>query len=1283
MKFTEAKLEDTFIELLGIEGYSHTLGNTIQRTVDEVLIESDLHTYLKKRYSAEGITDAEIKTILLQLKTLPASDLYETNKTIMRWLADGFILKREDRKQKDIHIEFIDYSGLSAHKISEDLDVIAAEPEDEFYTETHNIYRFVNQLEITGTEKRIPDGILYINGLPLVVFEFKTAIKENCTVHDAYIQLTTRYRRDIPELFKYNAFCVLSDGVNTKAGSFFAPYEFYYAWRRIAGLAKEVDGIDSMFTMIQGMLHPTRLRDIIRNFIYIPDTSKKDEKIVCRYPQYYAARALYDNIKIAQKPEGDGKGGTYFGATGSGKSYTMLYLTRLLMKSLYFESPTIVLITDRTDLDDQLSGLFTNAKTFIGDNTIISVESRTELRELLQGRQSGGVFLTTIHKFTEDTRLLTDRNNVICISDEAHRSQTNLDQKVTVTEKGVQKTFGFAKYLHDSLPNATYVGFTGTPIDATLDVFGKVVDAYTMTESVRDEITVRIVYEGRAAKVALHNQELEKIEQYYEEAAEAGTNEYQIEESKKQSASMNAILGDPDRLEAIAKDFVTHYEKRVGEGATVKGKAMFVSSSREIAYEFYKNVIAYLEKRSSLGKRSSSFDSINTTDYATHFTTSFGLPEEWHHGNLPHRNKEGLIQFITFRLADSLPQEVLKNIESEIEKLATSEKDIQKRKKLQYWLDKGLGSCALANKEMAQVMQDALMHHDGEKYDLLSWVIMPNHVHVLIRTKEDLPKIIQSWKSFTGKWGLKNNKKYGLGIDADAHQFWMPEYWDRFIRDKEHFNNTVRYILNNPAKAKLPDNHIAYLYRGLQLDMGAKQELHPTQIKMIMTRGKDDPKEMYDLLGTKDDRKELDRQFKDAKSNFKVAIVVDMWLTGFDVPFLDSIYIDKPIRQHNLIQTISRVNRRYAGKNKGLVVDYIGIKKQMNLALAHYNKGERENFEDIAESLIVVRNHLDLLARMFHKPARLNGGFDSSRYFEGTPLQQLNTLNMGAEFVQATKEQEKRFMDIVKRLKAAYDICAGSEDLTQKERDYTHFYLAIRSIVFKLTRGNAPDTAQMNAKVREMIKDALESDGVIEIFKMGDENQKEQDIFDEDYLAKIDKIKLPNTKIKLLQQLLAKVIGEMRKVNKTKGIDFTKKMESLVQKYNERKEDDVLRSEVYEDMADQLTNLIWEVHNEFSAGDELGINFEEKAFYDILKELCIKYDFNYPEDKLILLAKAVKDLVDEKARFPDWNKRDDIKAALKVGLILLLDEHGYPPVERDEVYEDIFEQAENYKKNRM
>ncbi|HKL86375.1 MAG TPA: type I restriction endonuclease subunit R [Treponemataceae bacterium] len=1066
MKFTEAKLEQAFIELLAQEGYAHHFGDSISRTVDEVLIEDDLIHYLLNKYKPNALTLTEAKTILLQLKTLPSSDLYESNKTIMRWLSDGFILKREDRNQKDIHIELIDYNGLEAHLISSDLDMIAADTE-ELYPVDCNIYKFVNQLEIVGSEKRIPDGILYINGLPVVVFEFKSAIREEATIFDAFNQLTIRYRRDIPELFKYNVFCVISDGVNNKAGSFFAPYEFFYAWRRVAGLAKDVDGIDSMYTLVQGMLNKNRLRDIIRNFIYLPDTSKKNEKIVCRYPQYYAAKRLFETIKKAEKPEGDGKGGTYFGATGSGKSFTMLYLARLLMKSIHFESPTIIMITDRTDLDDQLSGQFTNAKIFIGDNSVLSVESRAHLRELLQGRQSGGVFLTTIHKFTEDTALLTERTNVICISDEAHRSQVNLDQKIKVSENGVTKTFGFAKYLHDSLPNATFVGFTGTPIDVTLDVFGKIVDAYTMTESVKDEITVRIVYEGRAAKVALNNTELEKIEAYYAEVAEGGANEYQIEKSKEETTKMNAILGDPKRLKAVAEDFVAHYEKRIFEGATVKGKAMFVCSSREIAYNLFQNIIE--------------------------------LRPEWNE----------------IKIADDS----------------------------------------------------------------------------VILTEEERKRI-------------------------------------------------------KPME----------------------------RIKLIMTRGKDDPKEMYDSLGTKEYRKTLDAEFKNEKSNFKIAIVVDMWLTGFDVPFLDSMYIDKPIQQHNLIQTISRVNRKFHGKNKGLIVDYIGIKKQMNLALAKYNKGDEDNFEDVAESILIVRNYLDLLAKLFHP-------FDSSKYFHGTTIQQLHTLNLAAEHIQKTKETETRFMGLVKRLKAAYDICAGSEQLTQNERDHTHFYLAVRSIVFKLTKGNAPDTAQMNARVREMIKAALESDGVQEIIKIGDETATEQDIFDEDYLAKIDKIKLPNTKIKLLQQLLAKVIAEIKKVNRVKGIDFSKQMKTLVDRYNERDENDTFRSEVYEEMAEALTEMIWEVHKEFSAGDELGIDFEEKAFYDILKALCKKYDFSYPEKKLIELAKEVKILVNGQAKFPDWNKRDDIKSALKVGLILLLDKFGYPPVERDEVYVEIFEQAENFKKN--
>jgi type I restriction enzyme R subunit len=445
------------------------------------------------------------------------------------------------------------------------------------------------------------------------------------------------------------------------------------------------------------------------------------------------------------------------------------------------------------------------------------------------------------------------------------------------------------------------------------------------------------------------------------------------------------------------------------------------------------------------------------------------------------------------------------------------------------------------------------------------------------------------------------------------------------------------------------------------------------RIKMVMTRGQDDEKVLYDLLGSKDDRKELDRQFKTAKSNFKIAIVVDMWLTGFDVPFLDTIYIDKPIQRHNLIQTISRVNRRFEGKGKGLVVDYIGIKKQMNIALAHYSKADKSNIEEVEASIVVVKDHLALLGGLFHT-------FDTKPYFSGSPTAQLQCLNQAAEFTQITEKVEKRFMGLVKRLKAAYDICCGSDGFTQAERDHIHFYLAVRSIVAKLTKGEAPDTAQMNAKVRTMIAEALQSDGVEEIFKLGEDGATEIDIFGGDYLAKIEKIKLPNTKIKLLQQLLKKAIEEFKKINKIKGVDFSEQFQALVKKYNEREEKDVLRSEVLEGFSDEIIDLIKALQIEKESFNDLGINLEEKSFYDILLTLAHKYDFEYPEDKLLTLAKAVKTVVDDKAKYTDWSQRDDIKAELKVDLIILLAEYGYPPVDRDEVYKEIFEQAENFKK---
>ena len=1041
MTFNEHALEMSIMELFEDEGYEHLVGSDIHREKTEVLLVDDIKNYLYDKYADDEITPSEVESIILMLRSV-SGNVYEVNKTVFKMICDGFIFNRKDRSQKDLFIQLIDFDN----------------PE-------YNIFKIVNQVEIQERDQlRIPDGIVYVNGLPLVVLEFKTAAQENTTIMDAYKQLTVRYRRDIPEIFKYNAFVVISDGVNNKYGSLFSPYQFFYAWRKIDEADKDADGISSLVTMIKGLFRKDRLLAVIKNFLYFPDSGDKELKVVCRYPQYFAATKLFENIKRELRPEGSGKGGTYFGATGCGKSYTMLFLTRMLMKSTYFHSPTIIIITDRTDLDDQLSKQFVGSKEYVGDSSIVSITSREELRTQLQGRTSGGVYLTTIQKFTEDLRLLSDRNNIICISDEAHRSQVNLDQKTKIAESGVQKKYGFAKYLHDSLPNATYVGFTGTPIDATIEVFGPVVDSYTMTESVRDGITVNLVYDGRAAKVNLNESKLQEIEDYYDRCADEGANEHQIEESKKAVAHLDVILGDPERLRTIAKDFIDHYESRVTEGATVAGKAMFVCSNRYIAYDLYKIIV-----------------------------------------------------------------------------------------------------------------------------------------------------------ELRPKW----------------------------------------------AVAKECDE-------GVTLTEKEKKELKPIEkIRMVMTRNKDDAPELFEMLGTKDDRKELDRQFKNIKSNFKIAIVVDMWLTGFDVPSLDTIYIDKPIQQHTLIQTISRVNRVYEGKDKGLIVDYIGIKKNMNLALKRYTNFESEEFEGIEQSITIVKDQLDVLHQMFHN-------FNDKAYFEGTSLEQLNCLNRAVEYVQLSEELEFRFMDAVRRMKQAYNLCSSSDKISNKETDYIHFYSAVRSILFKLTKGDAPDITQMNARVREMVAEAIHSDGVEELFEAG--KYIDVDIFSDEYIAKVNSIPLPNTKVKILQRLLSQAIDEFKKVNKIKGLEFSERMQAVVDSYNDRRRDEAYANEVLDDVAEQLSQLLVQLKEEKNSFEGMGIDFEEKAFYDILEAIAKKFEFNYPHDKLITLSKEVKKIVDDKAKYTDWSQREDIKAELKVDLILILAEHGYPPVPRDEVFQQIFEQAENFKK---
>lgn len=412
--FNEAQLEQSIIALMQQEGWTYTRGEDIVRREGDVLIESDLRAFLRRRYKAEHISEAEIDTAIALLTASDSGDLYTQNRHALSRIQNGYGVRRQDSTLPPLFVEVIDYEH----------------PE-------RNTLRFVNQFEIIGREKRIPDGVVFVNGIPLVVLEFKNATKPDTTIENAWRQLTVRYRRDIPDLFITNAFVVISDGANNKFGSLFAPYEYFYGWRRVNADSREADGISSLYTLVSGLLHPDRLLEVVHHFIFLPDTPRGEEKIVCRYPQYFAATLLRDNIlrHCRTAAAGDGKGGTYFGATGCGKSYTMLFLARLLMRCRQLASPTLLFITDRTDLDDQLSEQLLNARHYIGDNTIVQVESRERLGELLRGRTSGGVFLTTIQKFTEATGLLSSRTNIICVSDEAHRTQTTVGQKLTITTR--------------------------------------------------------------------------------------------------------------------------------------------------------------------------------------------------------------------------------------------------------------------------------------------------------------------------------------------------------------------------------------------------------------------------------------------------------------------------------------------------------------------------------------------------------------------------------------------------------------------------------------------------------------------------------------------------------------------------------------------------------------------------------------------------------------------------------------------------------------------------------
>ena len=1043
-QFTEAELEKAIITLFEQQGYIYINGENLHRKYEDILLLDDLRQFLFSRYADEVLSEVELQKIINRLTLIPANPLYAANKETFWLINEGFDLQRDDTTKVALHVDYIDFD----------------EPQN-------NIFKVVNQYSVQGEQLRRPDLLVFINGIPVAIFEFKSAINEDTTVHDAWEQITIRYNRDIPKLMKYCFLAVISDGANTKMGTIFTPYAYYYAWNKANEQDKVANGISSLFTMITGAFAKERIIKLLCNFVFYPDSSKHTEAIVCRYPQFFAANKMLENIKQHLRPAGDGKGGTYFGATGCGKTYTMLFLSRMiaLHDTDTFKNPTIIIIVDREDLDTQTSELFVTAKRFLHENNVRSIESRADMERTLKDRPSGGIYITSIQKFCEQTGLLSDRNNIICISDEAHRTQTGIGAKLKKTDKGVFTTYGFAKYLRDSFPNATYCGFTGTPIDETIAVFGDVVDSYTMKESSDDGITVRIAYEPRLARVILSEEQAKQIQKYYEACAEQGSTEEQIEKSQRAMAHMKAILGHPERLKKLATDIVLHYEALCNEKPEIVQKAMIVCADRAVAF--------------------------------------------------------------------SLLQEILK--------------------------------------------------------------IRP-------------------------EWGEKRR--------ADNEAELTKEQLDKLL--------------------PLP------------------------KINLVATQGANDEKPLFEACGTKEYRKMLDRQFKNNDSNFKIAVVVDMWITGFDVPSLAVMYIDKPLQKHTLIQTISRVNRVFDGKDKGLVVDYIGIKTDMMEAVKKYGSPQESPVDELNITIGIFRNHLALIDELLI-------GFNAVKFYTGEPLERLNCLNNAAEYVQNSKEMETRFMGLSRRLKSAYNICFPSGELNDEEIGKAQFYLAIRSIIYKQTKGNAPDVEIMNRVVEEMVRAAISCTGIENII---DEN-KSVDLFSDEFLTELNKVKLPITKFNALLKLLRKAINSYRRTNKVKAQEFDERLRKVVDTYNNRDKlvfTNEEASDFVNDLSEQILQIIRDLEDDKNSFEQLGISFEEKAFYDILVKVRNEHDFAYADEKCIVLAKKIKELVDDKSKFTDWASRNDIKSQLQSALILLLYKNSYPPRWNREVFLKVMEQAENFKK---
>lgn len=1013
--FIEADYENSIIELFQNDlGYEYVYGPDIERDFYNPLYEEALVESLYRLN--RGIPDDAIQEALYRLKNFENGELVQKNAIFMDYLQNGIPVRFfVDGEERSSIVYLVDYKNLE-----------------------NNSFIIANQWTFIENSNKRPDVILFLNGLPIVLIELKSPSREETNASEAYRQLRN-YMQEIPSMFIYNAICVMSDQLTSKAGTITSGEDRFMEWKTKDGNYENTQ-YAQFDTFFEGMFQKERLLDIIKNFICFSNEGINTFKILAGYHQYFAVRKAIESTKHATIT--DGKGGVFWHTQGSGKSLSMVFYAHLLQEAL--DSPTIVVLTDRNDLDDQLYSQFVKCKDFLRQEPL-QAESRENLKTLLAGRQANGIIFTTMQKFEESNEPLSERHNIIVIADEAHRGQYGLAEKIKITknedgDEVAKRVIGTARIIRNTLPNATYIGFTGTPISAkdrsTREVFGDYIDIYDMTQAVEDGATRPVYYESRVIKLNLDEATLKLIDAEYDLMALNADDEV-IEKSKRELGQLEAVLGNDNTINSLVCDIIDHYENNRENLLT--GKAMIVAYSRPIAMKIYKRIL----------------------------------------------------------------------------------------------------------------------------------------------------------------------------------------------------------------------------------------ELRPTwteKVGVVMTSSNNDPEEWKQIIGNKHHKNELAKKFKDNSSAMKIAIVVDMWLTGFDVPSLATMYVYKPMSGHNLMQAIARVNRVFRDKEGGLVVDYVGIATALKQAMNDYTSRDKKNYGDTDVAKVAYPKFLEKLAvcrDKFH-------GYDYSKFQNGTDLERAKTISGAVNFIMGREKVDEKdsFVKEALMLHQALSLCSSLVD--ENSRFEAAFFETVRVLVLRLTNtgvGKKISLPEMNARINELLKQSIKSDGVINLFS---DIKEEFSLFDPKFLQEVANMKEKNLAVELLKKLIAEQVSVYRRTNVVKSEKFSEIMQRSLNAYL----NGMLTNE---EVIEEMLKLAKQIVADQKEGDKLGLTADELAFYDALTKPQAIKDF-YENEELIAITKELADTL-RKNKTIDWQKRESARAKMRMLIKKLLKKHKYPPEGMDDAVQTVMIQCELWTDN--